>query len=84
MNGKRANRYPGTCPFCNGHVAANAGTLVKKGFRGRNGGQWAPAHLACISAGAATVSTIQIGRNTFTRNSRGRCEDAPCCGCCTI
>jgi len=21
---------------------------------------------------------------TFTRNSRGRCEDAPCCGCCTI
>jgi hypothetical protein len=19
-----------------------------------------------------------------TRNSRGRCEDAPCCGCCTI
>jgi hypothetical protein len=21
---------------------------------------------------------------TFTRNARGRCEDAPCCGCCTI
>ena len=20
----------------------------------------------------------------FTRNSLGRCEDAPCCGCCTI
>lgn len=20
---------------------------------------------------------------TMTRNSRGRCEDAPCCGCCT-
>lgn len=27
---------------------------------------------------------IRIGRNTFYRNKRGRCEDAPCCGCCTI
>jgi len=22
--------------------------------------------------------------HTFYRNKRGRCEDAPCCGCCTI
>lgn len=22
------------------------------------------------------------GGGTMTRNSRGRCEDAPCCGCC--
>ena len=24
------------------------------------------------------------GPTTFYRNTRGRCEDAPCCGCCTI
>lgn len=24
------------------------------------------------------------GPKTFYRNARGRCEDAPCCGCCTI
>jgi len=24
------------------------------------------------------------GPKHFTRNRRGRCEDAPCCGCCTI
>lgn len=24
------------------------------------------------------------GPQYFTRNRRGRCEDAPCCGCCTI
>jgi hypothetical protein len=24
------------------------------------------------------------GASTFYRNPRGRCEDAPCCGCCTI
>jgi hypothetical protein len=25
-----------------------------------------------------------IGGQSFYRNKRGRCEDAPCCGCCTI
>ena len=32
-----------------------------------------------------TVSThIRIGGRDYYRNRRGRCEDAPCCGCCTI
>jgi hypothetical protein len=26
----------------------------------------------------------ETGPKTFYRNARGRCEDAPCCGCCTI
>ena len=34
------------------------------------------------------VNTITLNDQgiyrTFTRNARGRCEDAPCCGCCTI
>jgi hypothetical protein len=25
-----------------------------------------------------------IGGQEYYRNKRGRCEDAPCCGCCTI
>ena len=36
----------------------------------------------------APVDTIvfngEHGPKTFYRNVRGRCEDAPCCGCCTI
>ena len=24
------------------------------------------------------------GDRTFYRNRNGRCDDAPCCGCCTI
>lgn len=24
------------------------------------------------------------GSRAFYRNKNGRCEDAPCCGCCTI
>ena len=79
----KVNRYGGSCPYCQVYVAANAGTLVKRGFRGRKGGQWAPAHLACVSGDSAQVSTLVIGGNVYTQNSRGRCEDAPCCGCCT-
>ena len=26
----------------------------------------------------------KTGPSTFYRNRAGRCEDAPCCGCCTI
>lgn len=32
----------------------------------------------------AVSNHIQIGGQDFYRNKRGRCEDAPCCGCCTI
>jgi len=27
---------------------------------------------------------FNIGGREFYRNKAGRCEDAPCCGCCTI
>lgn len=32
----------------------------------------------------AVSDHYQIGGRDFYRNKRGRCEDAPCCGCCTI
>ncbi len=27
---------------------------------------------------------VRLGGRDYFRNARGRCEDAPCCGCCTI
>jgi hypothetical protein len=31
------------------------------------------------------VSNIfQVGRTELYRNKKGRCEDAPCCGCCNF
>ena len=75
---RRVNKYPTTCTYCGGRVAKNAGYVWK------HAGRWVGTHLACDTSGAPEVSTIVIGDNTYTRNSRGRCEDAPCCGCCTI
>jgi hypothetical protein len=72
------NRFGGACAVCSGRVPAKGGTLV------RSGGVYRPVHLAC-AAGEPRVVTVRFGDGaTYTRNSRGRCEDAPCCGCCTI
>lgn len=34
--------------------------------------------------GDGVSDVITFVDNTFYRNKAGRCEDAPCCGCCTI
>jgi hypothetical protein len=70
------NKYPGKCSACGYDVNAKAGTLE------RVGRHWVIRHTAC--AGDPLVVEVRFGEKRFTRNSRGRCEDAPCCGCCTI
>jgi len=71
------NKFRGECDTCGGEVPAHGGLL----FRGRSGA-WRVRHLTCANGGH--VNSYQIGGKTYTRNARGRCEDAPCCGCCTI
>ena len=73
------NRYPGICYYCDGRVPANGGNLFKVA------GRWVVAHLACLASGGSVVNTYAFsGGETFIRNKKGTCEDAPCCGCCTI
>jgi len=74
------NRYPGTCHYCGERVAKNAGKCWKPtGSR-----RYAVAHLACNDAKAPRViaTTFSSGETVYV-NSSGRCEDAPCCGCCS-
>ena len=72
------NRFPATCAVCGTRVAARAGTVQSIG------GSWlATYHLACAS-GSPQVYEVRTSGWTGTRNVRGRCEDAPCCGCCTF
>ena len=70
------NRYAAPCSACGAMVAPKAGNLTKSGRR------WVVTHLSCASG--AGVDVYNIGGNEYTRNKAGRCEDAPCCGCCTI
>lgn len=72
------NRYPATCAVCKAPVPARGGVLRKEGPL------WTVRHLVCDGTGEPEVSVTQIGDWVGTRNRRGICEDAPCCGCCTF
>ena len=75
---KRVNKYPGRCYYCGATVPANGGHIWKVGRK------WAVAHLDCDEHGEARVIEVRFSSGeTMTVNSRGRCEDAPCCGCCS-
>lgn len=47
-----------------------------------------PEEAAAVGRYLATRRTVSdtytIGGRDYYRNKAGRCEDAPCCGCCTI
>jgi hypothetical protein len=71
------NKYPAPCAAgCGGVVPANGGSLKKVGRR------WEVRHLACAD-GPAVISIRLNSGAVLSRNARGRCLDAPCCGCCT-
>jgi len=72
------NKYPGTCCYCGGNVPVNGGNVSKHGRR------WVVSHLACASSGKAEVIVTRFSSGAEVyRNRHGRCEDAPCCGCCS-
>lgn len=72
------NRYPVKCKYCGEMVPAGAGKVWKSVRR------WIGAHLACEKDGEPRVIATRFNSGAVVyRNSRGRCEDAPCCGCCS-
>ena len=50
--------------------------------------QWQKGKTVLVQKRGFRIDTIRFSSNQgsteFYRNARGRCEDAPCCGCCTI
>jgi hypothetical protein len=65
-------RYPGTC--------ARTGRAIKPG----DVITFTAARKAVLVEQQRVSDTVQFGDRVFYRNRNGRCEDAPCCGCCTI
>ena len=80
------SRYAGTCRDCGARFPA--GSAIRY-YRNAGRGKKA-AHLNCsdpderVQGEGADIHTFRTSGGTFTRNARGMCEDAPCCGCCTI
>lgn len=69
-------KYTGKCSATGARILA--GDLI----------DWNRGRAVLIKRAEAGVNAITLigeqGAKTFYRNSRGRCIDAPCCGCCTI
>ena len=68
-------------------IARYAGTCARTGRAIRPGDviTFTSSRKAVLVQQQHNVSdTVQFGDRTFYRNRNGRCEDAPCCGCCTI
>jgi hypothetical protein len=84
----RRNRYAGACIDCGQETPAGCGTLSKTGRI------WTVICGECHPLPAGDSETTQVDtftfghsdgrRQVFYRNRRGRCEDAPSCGCCNI
>ena len=77
------NRYPGICSQCGEDVPTRSGICLP-GLDSK-GRRWV---ILCGTCGGVSrtpgIVAYRIGDKTYTRNARGVCEDAPCCGCCTI
>jgi hypothetical protein len=84
-------KYSGKCRACGDRFGAGADIVytrsAPKGLK--------TVHSACAgvssdfyadsaSAGRGVAYEIRTSGGTFYQNSNGRCEDAPCCGCCTF
>ena len=85
---KFPNRYPGKCHACGVNVPREHGfTFKPPGAR-----KYVVECLDCpnTTAVAAPYKPNRVTEFYFPatgnyayQNSSGRCEDAPCCGCCT-
>ena len=75
------SKFAGTCAACGERFPA--GTPIdydRRAPRGRKA-----RHVDCASPDAPSVSyEVRTSGGTFYQNRGGRCEDAPCCGCCTF
>jgi hypothetical protein len=68
-------KYPGHCSRSGARI--NPGDDIKFDTITRRAWLEEPGDTRVIFYG-------ETGASTFYRNPRGRCIDAPCCGCCTI
>lgn len=72
------NRYAGTCEYCGCRVPANGGECQKLA------GRWVVSHITCFKEGKSNVIVTRFNSGAEVyQNRKGRCEDAPCCGCCS-
>jgi hypothetical protein len=93
--GPRPNKYDGGCSTCGRLVPAGTGVLTGSragGYTVRHSerrwigspvsGQWVGGCEDAKDQPVYEVTRKPARRSASSWDRRGRCEDAPCCGCC--
>ena len=75
-------KFPGFCARTGARIMP--GDLIDYHGRGRSILRARASAQSSAGAYAPKSDHIVIGGRDYYRNTNGRCEDAPCCGCCTI
>jgi len=70
-------RYPGVCSVTG--QAIKPGDEIEYDRSARS-----TKLLSAADDGRYISNVIRTSGGTFYRNKNGRCEDSPCCGCCSI
>jgi hypothetical protein len=92
-------RYSGSCSACGGRFPAGteivytksaprgkktAHAACEEGAAGHGPGCYGECDGVYDCSAPAKVIEIRTSGGTFYQNASGKCEDAPCCGCCTF
>jgi hypothetical protein len=84
-------KYPGTCAVSGAPIRVGDqityDTVARKAFFVEPGDcQVSSEYLASRTRTKPHYisDVFRIGSKEFYQNKKGRCEDAPCCGCCTF
>ncbi len=75
-------KFPGYCAQTGARILP--GDTIDYHGRGRSILRARASTDSSTGADRRVSDHIVIGGRDYYRNTRGRCEDAPCCGCCTI
>jgi len=75
-------KYPGLCTRSGARI--NPGDFIIYNTNTKRAELEPDADRMTYTASPRVSDVYSIGGREFYRNKAGRCEDAPCCGCCNI
>jgi hypothetical protein len=75
-------KYPGKCTRSGARI--NPGDFIIYNTANKTAELEPDADRLTFTTSARVSDVFNISGREFYRNKAGRCEDAPCCGCCNI
>jgi hypothetical protein len=79
---KMQAKFPGKCSLSGARI--NPGDFILYDTDSRTAQLEPDADTIQFTTSPRVSDVFRFGKTEVYRNKKGRCLDAPCCGCCTI